>query len=724
MSSLIVEVCRIDSVEKHPNADRLSIAKVKGWNCIIQLDQYKVGDLVVFIPPDCVLPDSLVEEYNLTYLRGNNRTRTVKLRGYLSEGLILPITNKAWGIGDNVADKLCIKKYEEPQRFNARFAPQLIVSKKKLNPFFDKYTDVENIKNFPDVFQIGDEVVITEKIHGCLNKNTKITLSDNSKLTIGVIVDNKLDVELLGMDRYGHVVPTKITNWFNNDITDEWIKITYNRRGFGTQGNYFGAVICTPNHQIYTDNGYVDADKLLIGDSVYNLKKTKSLSYLAKSVLTGLMLGDGCLNIAIDTASISFSHIKSQQRYLDYTLQCLGDIAGNQQKSVVSGYGSEMVRARSISSHDILTEFGTWISPLSNDKQIPEDILLNPISLAFWYMDDGSLTHSDSQEDRVLFATNGFNEQSVDILVRKLKDNFDINAIKYFSNGFRIRLNANDANKLFLLISPYICDSMQYKLPDKFKNRNMKLDDNEISSLNNLIVKQHIIKIEKFVSTKRNRHRYDIETDTHNFFANDILVHNSNARFARLPIYCSSEMPLMERIKCFISKNLLGKKYEFVYGSHNVQLYSATKTKTFYGTNIWEKIARREGLEETLTDDMIVYAEIYGNGVQDLTYGLTDNIDYAVFDIKYNGKYLDWMYLEDLCHMIDLPLVPVLYIGKLEEDTIAKYTVGQSVLYPSQIREGCVIKSYYETNHPRIGRKILKSVNPEYLTRKNGTEHH
>lgn len=364
MSSLIVEVCRIDSVEKHPNADRLSIAKVKGWNCIIQLDQYKVGDLVVFIPPDCVLPDSLVEEYNLTYLRGNNRTRTVKLRGYLSEGLILPITNKAWWIGDNVADKLCIKKYEEPQRFNARFAPQLIVSKKKLNPFFDKYTDVENIKNFPDVFQIGDEVVITEKIHG------------------------------------------------------------------------------------------------------------------------------------------------------------------------------------------------------------------------------------------------------------------------------------------------------------------------------------------------------------------------SNARFARLPIYCSSEMPLMERIKCFISKNVLGKKYEFVYGSHNIQLYSATKTKTFYGTNIWEKIARREGLEETLTDDMIVYAEIYGNGVQDLTYGLIDNIDYAVFDIKYDGKYLDWMYLEDLCHMIDLPLVPVLYIGKLEEDTIAKYTVGQSVLYPSQIREGCVIKSYYETNHPRIGRKILKSVNPEYLTRKNGTEHH
>lgn len=41
MSSLIVEACRINKSEKHPNADKLSIVTVKGWNCITGLNQYK-----------------------------------------------------------------------------------------------------------------------------------------------------------------------------------------------------------------------------------------------------------------------------------------------------------------------------------------------------------------------------------------------------------------------------------------------------------------------------------------------------------------------------------------------------------------------------------------------------------------------------------------------------------------------------------------------------------
>jgi RNA ligase (TIGR02306 family) len=92
MSSLIVEVCKIDEVIKHSNADKLSIATVKGWNCIIGLDQYKVGDTVVFIPPDCIIPNDLIEKYELVYLRNGGRTGTLKLRGYISQGLILPLS--------------------------------------------------------------------------------------------------------------------------------------------------------------------------------------------------------------------------------------------------------------------------------------------------------------------------------------------------------------------------------------------------------------------------------------------------------------------------------------------------------------------------------------------------------------------------------------------------------------------------------------------------------
>ena len=69
-------------------------------------------------------------------------------------------------------------------------------------------------------------------------------------------------------------------------------------------------------------------------------------------------------------------------------------------------------------------------------------------------------------------------------------------------------------------------------------------------------------------------------------------------------------------------------------------------------------------------------------------------------------------------------MAPLLYIGDYDNSLLDKFTNGKSTLCPKQIREGCVIKDYDENNHQRIGRKILKSVSPEYLMRKGATEFH
>ena len=84
MSSLIIEVCKIEKIEKHPNADRLSIVTIKGQQCIVSLEQYAQGDLVVFCPPDSLIPDDIIEKYNLVYLKNGKRIRTVKLRKFIS----------------------------------------------------------------------------------------------------------------------------------------------------------------------------------------------------------------------------------------------------------------------------------------------------------------------------------------------------------------------------------------------------------------------------------------------------------------------------------------------------------------------------------------------------------------------------------------------------------------------------------------------------------------
>lgn len=170
MSSLIIEICEIKSIEPHPNADRLDIAGVKGWNCLVGRDSYEVGDWVIFFPPDSILPEWIIKGYELEFLKNGGRVGTLKLRGFISQGLVLPVdillkvSRGGYVVGDNVADILGIKKYEVQERVPSKKGN--ITSKRVQNPYFSKYTDIENVKNFDDVFTENDEVVITEKIHG------------------------------------------------------------------------------------------------------------------------------------------------------------------------------------------------------------------------------------------------------------------------------------------------------------------------------------------------------------------------------------------------------------------------------------------------------------------------------------------------------------------------------------------------------------------------------
>src|SRR4051794_4365439 len=107
MSSLIVRVCRVDEVLAHPNADRMAIAVLKGWRTCIRRDpatgatQFRPGDLAVYFPPDCVLPEPLAERLGVkNYLQPlppgpdgvrppGGRVRVARLRGQQSFGLIM-----------------------------------------------------------------------------------------------------------------------------------------------------------------------------------------------------------------------------------------------------------------------------------------------------------------------------------------------------------------------------------------------------------------------------------------------------------------------------------------------------------------------------------------------------------------------------------------------------------------------------------------------------------
>jgi hypothetical protein len=47
MSSLVVEVCKIDKILRHPNGDNIEIVHVKGWQCIVKKGDFKAKDVVI-----------------------------------------------------------------------------------------------------------------------------------------------------------------------------------------------------------------------------------------------------------------------------------------------------------------------------------------------------------------------------------------------------------------------------------------------------------------------------------------------------------------------------------------------------------------------------------------------------------------------------------------------------------------------------------------------------
>lgn len=169
MSSLIVEVCRIDAVNPHPNAERLELTAIKGWQCVIAKGLHKAGDLVTYIPIDTVIPLELSDRLGVTKYLSNGRVRCARLRGEPSFGVVAPPFGEE---GQNVAEALGCTKYIAPVKLLAGDAEQQ-------HPLFEPYTSIENMRNFPAVFNEGEEVIGTEKIHGT---NSRVGIIEGVRL--------------------------------------------------------------------------------------------------------------------------------------------------------------------------------------------------------------------------------------------------------------------------------------------------------------------------------------------------------------------------------------------------------------------------------------------------------------------------------------------------------------------------------------------------------------
>jgi RNA ligase (TIGR02306 family) len=185
-SSLVVPIVRVENVHPHPNADKLELCNVLGYQMCIPKGQYKNGDVGIYVPADTLIPLEWAEKWGVTaYLKGKDKNRVgrVRLRGEPSFGLIIPLSwlipSVVPEVGLNVAEYFNIQKYEPPVKATEGDAAP---HDSRIDPFIEKYTDIENGRIFMEVFKDDEEVVATEKIHG---GNAKVGVIKTNSIELG-----------------------------------------------------------------------------------------------------------------------------------------------------------------------------------------------------------------------------------------------------------------------------------------------------------------------------------------------------------------------------------------------------------------------------------------------------------------------------------------------------------------------------------------------------------
>jgi RNA ligase (TIGR02306 family) len=169
----LASIRTIDSIDPIEGADAIEVATVGGWKIVVKKGEFAVGDLAVYLEIDSWVPTELApflskgkEPREFEGIKGE-RLRTIKLRGQLSQGLLLPLTSAgefSLNEGDDVSERLNIVKWEKPM--NAQLAGMARGNFPSLIPKTDQER-VQNLKKeIANTAATGLTFEITEKLEG------------------------------------------------------------------------------------------------------------------------------------------------------------------------------------------------------------------------------------------------------------------------------------------------------------------------------------------------------------------------------------------------------------------------------------------------------------------------------------------------------------------------------------------------------------------------------
>jgi hypothetical protein len=182
-----------------------------------------------------------------------------------------------------------------------------------------------------------------------------------------------------------------------------------------------------------------------------------SLTGVQQSIIIGTLLGDGAMRCKTN-ALLEINHSIHQRDYVDWKFSQLSTLVATPPKQR-SGNGSRVAYRFVTRSLPELTPFFRLFYG-SGRKMVP-DVDLDPLSLAVWFMDDGSRSRN-----AVYLNTQQFDGSSQQRLLAMLYEQWDITGrLNRDKTYHRIRLTVRGTRRFVHLIEPHLLPSFRYKLP-------------------------------------------------------------------------------------------------------------------------------------------------------------------------------------------------------------------------------------------------------------------
>ena len=170
----LASIQRIWKIEPIEGADRIELAHILGWQCVVNKGQFREMDLAVYFEVDSFLPIApefeflRASSYRKTDIMGEGfRLRTMKFRGQISQGLLLPVSAfpaipADAELGTDVTEILGVKKWEIEERITT--GGTMIGTL----PYDIPHTDETRVQAEPDLIRAfaGLEYYISTKMDG------------------------------------------------------------------------------------------------------------------------------------------------------------------------------------------------------------------------------------------------------------------------------------------------------------------------------------------------------------------------------------------------------------------------------------------------------------------------------------------------------------------------------------------------------------------------------